>query len=190
MEKIEPGKYFEFTYNLYRVDPDGTEVLMHEVDPGQPERAVFGVTQGFIKALERELEGLRAGDTYNFTATPDEAFGPYDKDDIAHLSRDIFMVDGKFDEEAFVPGAYVPMMTSDGYRIDGLILEVKPDEVVVDFNHPLAKDNVRFEGKILTVRDATPEEIHPAGGCGCGGGCCGGDSGCSDSSCGGGGCCH
>ena len=46
----------------------------------------------------------------------------------------------------------------------------------MDFNHPLAKDDVRFDGKILVVRDATPEELNPSCGCGCG---CG-DHGCGD----------
>lgn len=177
MEKIEPGKYFEFIYNLYRVNEDGTETLMHQMDRNEPERAIFGVTQGFVPALEKGLEGVEAGGKFNITATPEDGFGPYDKDDVVTLSRDIFMVDGKFDEEAFVPGAYVPMMTADGYRIDGLIREVTPTDVIVDFNHPLATDTVRFEGEVLAVRDATPEELHPT--CGCHGGC-GGDHGCGD----------
>ena len=60
------------------------------------------------------------------------------------------------------------MMTSDGYRINGLVVDVTDDEVEMDFNHPLAGEDVRFKGSIITVRDATPEELQPAHGCGCG----------------------
>ena len=35
-------------------------------------------------------------------------------------------------------GAVLPMMTSDGYRINGLVVDVTDDEVEMDFNHPLA----------------------------------------------------
>ena len=84
------------------------------------------------------------------------------------LDRDIFVVEGKFDEEMIKAGALVPMMTADGYRINGLVKEVTADKVKMDFNHPLAGKAVRFDGKILTVRDATPEELQPAHGCGCG----------------------
>ena len=84
------------------------------------------------------------------------------------------MVDGKFDAEAVKPGAYIPMMTGDGFRITGKVVEVGPDHVVMDFNHPLVGKDLRFKGKVVTVRDATPEELHPS----CGGGCCGG--GCGD----------
>ena len=78
-----------------------------------------------------------------------------------------------------MPGAYVPMMTADGFRINGLVKEVKPDSVVLDFNHPLAGSAVRFDGTILAVRDATPEELHPAHGCHCGSGDCHCDSDCN-----------
>ncbi|MDE6397087.1 MAG: peptidylprolyl isomerase, partial [Muribaculaceae bacterium] len=59
-----------------------------------------------------------------------------------------------------------------------------------DFNHPLAAKAVRFNGKVTLGRDATPEELQPAQGCGCG---------CDHSDCGdhshdgcgcGDGCCH
>jgi FKBP-type peptidyl-prolyl cis-trans isomerase SlyD len=77
------------------------------------------------------------------------------------------------------------MMTADGYRISGIVLQVTADKVKMDFNHPLAGKDIRFKGHIITVRQATPEELQPS--CGCGGGCGGGcgDGGCN---CGDGGC--
>lgn len=78
-------------------------------------------------------------------------------------------------------GAVLPMMTQDGYRINGVVVSVDSDNVVMDFNHPLAGKDVRFKGKITVVRDATPEELKPQScGCGCGGGC-GEGEGCGDS---------
>lgn len=44
----------------------------------------------------------------------------------------------------------------------------------MDFNHPLAGEDLHFVGEIVTVRPATPEELHPSCG-GCGGGCNCGD---------------
>lgn len=60
------------------------------------------------------------------------------------------------------------MMTADGFKISGVVKEVTPEEVKMDFNHPLAGKDVRFKGKITLVRQATEEEIKPAQGCGCG----------------------
>lgn len=192
MEKIQPGKYVELGYDLYAIEPDGTEKLVHQTDAEDPEKIVFGVTRGMIVPLEKAIEGLEKDGTFNVTATADEAFGPYDPDQVVTLDKDLFLIDDKFDDEAIKPGALVPMMTADGFRINGLVKEMTADKVKMDFNHPLAGKAVRFDGRILAVRDATPEELKPAQGCGCG---CdhdhcgeGQDGGCSDGCCGGGHC--
>lgn len=184
MEKIEPGKYVELVYDLYVVTPEGEE-LVHQSDATDPERIIFGVTQGVIVPLEKAIEGLEAGGEFDVKATSEEAFGPYDEDQIVTLPREVFEVDGKFDSDAVKPGAVLPMMTADGFKISGVVKEVTPEEVKMDFNHPLAGKDVRFKGKITLVRQATEEEIKPAQGCGCGCSSCGDDCGCdSDQTCG------
>ncbi len=65
----------------------------------------------------------------------------------------------------------------------------------MDFNHPLAGENLHFVGKVEDVKEATAEEIaamFSGGGCGCGSGCgCGDEDDSSDGGCCGGGCgCH
>ena len=51
------------------------------------------------------------------------------------------------------------MEDEEGYPLSGRILEVNPDNVLVDFNHPLAGMDLYFEGRILDVREATKEEL-------------------------------
>lgn len=167
-EKVVPGKYVELGYDLYQVNPDGTETLVHQTDKDDPEKIVFGVTRGVIAPLEKALDGLEAGGEFDVVAKAEEAFGPRDPEQVATLDKDIFVVDGKFDDEVIKPGAIVPMMTQDGYRINGIVEEVTDDKVKMDFNHPLAGKDVRFKGKVTLVRDATPEELQPVQGCGCG----------------------
>lgn len=168
-EKVSPGKYVELGYDLYRIDADGTETLVHQTDKDDPEKIIFGVTRGVIQPLEKALEGLEAGGEFDVVAKSDEAFGPRDPEQVAELDKDIFVVDGKFDDEVIKKGAIVPMMTQDGYRINGIVEDVTEDKVKMDFNHPLAGKDVRFRGKVTLVRDATPEELQPVhSGCGCG----------------------
>ena len=188
MEKIQPGKYVELGYDLYEVNADG-ETLVHQTSPDDPERIIFGVTRGVIAPLEKAIDGLEPGGEFDITVKADEAFGPHDPEQIAALPRDIFEVDGKFDESTIKPGAVLPMMTADGFRINGIVTEVTPTDVKMDFNHPLAGKDVRFKGKIIAVRDATPEELQPSHGCGCGcgdgcGDSCGDGCGCDDHHCG------
>lgn len=178
MEKIQPGKFVALGYDLYRVNPDGTEELVHQTDTADPEKIVFGVTRGMIRPLELAIDGLEKDATFDVTVKADEAFGMPDPEQVVTLPRDVFEIDGKFDEDTIKPGAVLPMMTADGFRISGVVKEVTPNDVKMDFNHPLAGSDVRFKGTILEVRDATPEELAPAGGCGCGDHSCGceGDS--------------
>lgn len=180
MEKIKPGKFVELGYDLYEVAPDGTQTLVHQTDKADPERLVFGVTPGVIVPLEKAIDGLGTGEKFDITVKAADAFGPVDPEQVVELEKEIFEVDGKFDSEMVKPGAVVPMMTANGFRIMGRVMEVTATHVKMDFNHPLAGKDVRFSGEILTVRDATAEELAPAQGCGggCGGGCNCGDGSC------------
>ena len=63
--------------------------------------------------------------------------------------------------------------------MNGSVLEVKDDIVVMDFNHPLAGETLHFSGEVIDVHEPTAEEIAafsaPAGGCSCGCDDCGSD---------------
>ncbi|MCC8071954.1 MAG: FKBP-type peptidyl-prolyl cis-trans isomerase [Bacteroidales bacterium] len=188
MERIQPGKYVELVYNIYDLS-DGNETLIHQSDREDPERFVYGVDRGLLPALERELMNLEQGDEFSFTAKPEEAFGPFTSDLLVELPRAIFVdADGKFDEEMVKEGNALPMMTQEGQHVMGKVIEVTPDTVKMDFNHPLAGKTVKFTGTVLTVREATPEELQPERcGCGCNPANCGDGScgdGCGDKGCG------
>ena len=82
MEKIQPGKYVELGYDLYRILPDGTEELVHQTDKEDPERIIFGVTQGMIRPLEEAVDGLEPGGTFDVTVKAADAFGMPDPEQV------------------------------------------------------------------------------------------------------------
>ncbi len=190
MEKIEPGKYVEIIYDLYKVNPDGTEELVHQSDEKEPESFIYGLVRGLVAPLEADILGKEEGAEFDVKATAEEAFGERSDEYVAELEKEVFSVDGKFDDEMVKVGNALPMMTADGMRIIGTVLEITDKHVKMDFNHPLAGSDVRFKGKVLKVRDASPEEIKMVqGGCGCG--CDHEDCASDNDACGcGGGCCH
>lgn len=189
-QTVSPGKYVELGYDLYTIDGDGRETIVHQTDMADPEKIVFGVTPGVIEPLQKALEGLSEGGEFDVKVKADEAFGEYNPEHVVTLEREIFVVDGEFDSDMIKVGNHVPMMTADGFRMMGLVKEVTPEHVVMDFNHPLAGKDIRFKGKVTVVRDATEEELHVSEGCGCGdNGCgCGDSCGCGDNPEGGCGC--
>ena len=132
-----------------------------------------------IEGFMKNIEGLKEGDKFDFTLAPAEAFGEKNQDMIIPIEKDIFKNgDGEFDTERVALGNYVPMMTANGQRVEGLVIEISDTHVTLDFNHQLAGESVRYQGEVLVVRDATDAELHPHQGCGsCSGNC--GDGGCS-----------
>ena len=50
------------------------------------------------------------------------------------------------------PGLIVGFTTPSGEEVPGAIQEIKGDDVVVDFNHPLAGHEVIFDVEILEVK--------------------------------------
>ncbi|MBD5204058.1 MAG: peptidylprolyl isomerase [Bacteroidales bacterium] len=184
-EKVGPGKFVTYYYKLFN-DADGQ--LLFEAPAEAPDMLVYGVSQEVIPGLLAALEGLGAGDRFEVTLPPAAAFGERFDDNVVSLEKEIFMRDGKLAEEVKV-GELLPMMTAEGYRIQGRVLEIG-DKIKMDFNHPFAGLTVRFEGEVAEVRDATPDELKPVHGCGCSG-CGSHDGGCGEGGCGHGedGCC-
>ena len=173
-EIVGPGKFVEYSYKLYN-DADGK--LLFETPKDAPDQMVFGVTPGIVPGLMSVMEGLGKGDKFEITLPPAAAFGDRTDDLVMHLDKDIFTRDGKLAEEVKV-GAILPMMTSDNLRVEGKVTEIG-DKITMDFNHPFAGLTVRYDGEIVEVRDATPEDLPQGCCCGCGGG-----GGCESGSCG------
>lgn len=183
-ETVGPGKFVTYSYKLYD-DDNGT--LLFETPEGAPDMLVFGVSQEVVPGLLAAIDGLGAGDRFEVALPPEAAFGQRNEENVMSLDKEIFMRDGKLAEEVKI-GELLPMMTQEGYRIQGRVLEIG-DKVKMDFNHPFAGLTVRFEGEVDEVRDATQDELTPAAGCG---GCCSGcgshDGGCGEQNGCGGGC--
>ncbi len=112
-----------------------------------------------------------------------DAYGEVNEDAIVDLPKHVFLVDGHFDDELIAVGNAVPMMSSNGQRMDGIVLAISDDAVKMDFNHPLAGEDLYFSGKVLSVRKPSDEElarILSGDGCGCGSGNGNGDGNCGD----------
>ena len=169
------------TYDL-RIDGAEGEVI-EQATAEKPLSFIFGAGT-MLPKFESHLEGLQAGNQFEINLSPDDAYGDVDENAIIDLPKHIFFIDGNFDDEIVKVGNTVPMMSTNGQRLNGLVMEIGDDTVTMDFNHPLAGESLNFKGNILDIREATDEEIAAlqSQGCGCGSGGCG-DGDCSDDDC-------
>lgn len=169
--KIEKGKVISVFYNMYLDGFDGEMVESAEKDNPH----VFLFENGeMLPAFEKGLEGLKKGDTFKFSLKAQEAFGEYDPDAVMELPKESFSVNGKFDSEVIFEGNQVPMKDQEGKMYEATILGVTEKTVRIDFNHPLAGEDLFIEGGIDEVREATTDELshghlHDPS---CQGGCC------------------
>ena len=188
MARIEAGKYVELVYEIFVVNGD-EQTSVFKFSKERPDAFVFGLDVALLEEFQNHVMGLEQGETFDFTLKPEQAFGMKNPDLVVELEKQIFHVEGKFDEENIRPGAIVPMMTQEGMRMDGKVVRVTDDKVLMDFNHQLAGETIRYAGRVQLVRDATPEELQPKHhGCGCGcddcgGGNCGHGDGCNCGDC-------
>jgi len=182
--KITANKSVSAEYELY-VDGEveGELEMMEKATAEQPLSFIYGVGM-MLPKFEENIFGLAAGDTFDFVINNEEAYGPYEDENVLDLDRSIFEIDGKLDTEVVFEGNVVPLMDNEGHRINAQVVEVTDTHVKVDLNHPLAGENLHFKGSILEVREATEKELAALTGGGCGGGCGCGDGGCGDGSCG------
>ncbi len=189
--KISQNKSVALSYELFVGEE---QELMEKATTETPLRFIFG-TNSMLPAFEKEVEGLQVGDTFDFVIPVEQAYGDYDDSAIVELPKNIFEVEGKVDEAMVYEGAVLPMMDTNGQRLQGQVVSITDTTVTMDFNHPLAGENLHFVGKVEDVKEATAEEIaamFSGGGCGCGSGCgCGDEDDSSEGGCCGGGCgCH
>jgi FKBP-type peptidyl-prolyl cis-trans isomerase SlyD len=100
-----------------------------------------------FEALERALEGRGAGESLRLQLEPEQAFGEYD----AALLRVEPL-------ERYGEGVAVGMEIEEDARLY-TVTDVADGKVVMDANHPLAGIALRFSCVILSVREATKEEL-------------------------------
>ncbi|MCE3296768.1 MAG: peptidylprolyl isomerase FKBP-type [Crocinitomicaceae bacterium] len=154
--QIEQNRVVSLTYKLTN---HKTGEKIEETSADQPMVFLVGAGQ-LIPDFENNLQGKKAGDSFSFSIASDLAYGSHSEEQIVSIPSTVFHDEaGKFDAEYFRVGALIPMSDNEGNQLRGKILDVSPETVKMDFNHPLAGTDLQFEGKILEVREATEDEI-------------------------------
>lgn len=167
--KISINKAAKVSYKIHIENNKGE--LIEFADENNPRLLVFG-NQTLLPGFETHMEGLEAGQDFEFSLTPDESFGSYKQDLIVDVPKSAFVINGELKEDLLFLGNEISMLDNNGNVVSGKVIEIFPDNVKMDFNHRLAGKGLYVTGTIQHVRDVTPEDLAPkSGGCGSGCGC-------------------
>jgi len=145
--KIEKNRVVRFHYTVS--------------EPGQPpvetskDREPLAVLVGhgnIIPGLESAMLDHVAGDSFEATVPPDQAYGERREDFVQRVSKKHFR------QARLKPGDQVVLNTSAGQRAV-TVVKVGASVVDVDLNHPMAGKSLQFQVEIVDVREAEPVEI-------------------------------
>ncbi len=155
---ISEDKAISVGYHLSGKKKDQPEELIEQTTPDHPFVFLFGFG-GVLPQFEESLAGKQKGDKFDFLIKPENGYGNYEAEYVIKLPRNVFEIDGKFDEERIQVGREIEMNDADGNPLLGKVLSIVENEVEMDFNHPLAGYELHFIGEILDVREATKDEL-------------------------------
>ncbi|NHN40301.1 peptidylprolyl isomerase [Halorubellus sp. JP-L1] len=159
-EGVQDGDFVKLAYtartveNDQLVDTTDAEVAEEEgIDQEGEEFAPRTIVLGeghIFDSVEDDVRGKEVGDTGTVVVPAAEAFGEYDEDDVRTISAE------KIPEDNRHPGAQVQI---DGE--DGFVNTIIGGRARVDFNHPLAGDDVEYDYEIV---DVVTDEVEKASG--------------------------
>jgi len=150
---IENNHVVAVSYILHTIEEDGSKILVEETTAENPLTFLYGVGM-MIPKFEQNILGLKAGDKASFIIQAEEAYGEKDPNSIVQLPIDMF-------QESGTPplGAILPLSDGQGNNFQAFVLEVTPEAVVADLNHPMAGKVLDFQVEIVNTRPATEEEL-------------------------------
>lgn len=135
----------------YSLQVDGEEI---DSSKGQDPLQFLVGHGNIISGLEREMIGMKVGESKDVVIQPADGYGEYDDEAYMDVPRAEFPQDMPVEE-----GLELSVRDDQGQsryaRIDG----IEGDTVTLNFNHPLAGDELHFNVKIVELREPTSEEL-------------------------------
>ncbi len=149
---ISEGKYVELKYRVIDVK---TGSVLTEVE--FPLGYVHGVNTVLAPQVMMELEGKAAGDTIEVPIDCNKLYGP--RDESLVITENIHNVPDEYRKV----GTAILMENEKGQTKTFTVTRIAGDVIVIDGNNPLCGREVVFKLEILSVRDATEEEMAHGG---------------------------
>ncbi len=123
---------------------NGDEIVSNFED-AEPDTLTLG-DGTLAQTLEQWLIGLKPGERHVFLLEPWQAFGTSSEELVQTLRTEDIPPGMQLE-----PGTLVEFELPNGQTLAGSILDVSPEGVRVDFNHPLADCPIEFEVEVAGI---------------------------------------
>lgn len=140
--KIENGQ----TVNVHYVGTlnDGTEFDSSRTR-GAPLKFEFGSGQ-ILPAFEKAVSSMTIGESKKVSLTSDQAYGKVRPEAVQSIPRAQFG-----STEDMIVGTRVTGQNTSGQPVQAVVKSIEDDTVMLDFNHPLAGQDLTFDIELLSV---------------------------------------
>jgi FKBP-type peptidyl-prolyl cis-trans isomerase SlyD len=107
-----------------------------------------------IPGLENEMIGMKVGDSKDVVVPPADGYGEYDEEAYLDVPKNQFPKDMPVEE-----GLELTVRDDSGQGRYARVESVEGETVRLNFNHPLAGDELHFNVKVVKLREPTAEEL-------------------------------
>ena len=111
----------------------------------KPMTVTLGET-ALVPGLEEGILGMEEGESRTIVVPPEKGYGTHRKDKVLSVKRD------SLPDQQLSPGMMLEGVDPETKKkVRTQVLQVKPDVVVLDFNHPMAGKELHFDVEVLSV---------------------------------------
>ena len=139
--KITDGKTVIIDYTLSLKNGDVIETTRDD----EPVTYIQGAGE-VIEGMEQAVAGMEKGSKKDIVLPVDQAFGKHDPEALLEIPKT------ELPPESLVPKTIIHASGPKGQTINGKVIEVKEETVIVDFNHPLAGQELYCAVHIIDVQ--------------------------------------
>lgn len=157
-ENAVVGLTYELKVSKDADDIESAPFSVEVRDEEDPFYFIFGQS-GLPEKFEELLANKAEGEEFSFVIGVEDAYGDAQDDLLITLPKSQFSDEQGFSKEMLGEGNFLPLMDENGYPMQAKIIKDLGEEILLDFNHPLVGFDLHFEGEVLAVREATPEEL-------------------------------
>ncbi|MVZ65398.1 peptidylprolyl isomerase [Sphingobacterium sp. DK4209] len=150
---VENNNVVTLNYILHTIEENGEKTFVEQTTSENPLTFLYGVGM-MLPKFEENIAGLNAGDKTSFELAASDAYGERDDKAIAQLPAEMF-------QEVGLPpvGEVIPLQDNQGNQFRAVVIEVTPETVVADLNHPMAGKKLNFDIEVISSRPATADEL-------------------------------
>jgi FKBP-type peptidyl-prolyl cis-trans isomerase SlyD len=147
-EMVENGIVVSIQYSLH-VDGE----LLDSSENHGPLQFLAG-HGNIVAGLENEMQGMRIGESKDVVVSPADGYGEYDEEAFMEVPASQFPNDMKIEE-----GMELTVRDDSDVAKHASVESIEGETVRLNFNHPLAGEELHFNVKVVALREPTDEEL-------------------------------